>query len=211
MDAVFFDFDGVILDSVDVKTVAFRDMFAGFGPGVQAAVTDYHLLHGGVSRVEKFKHFYGQLLGRALPDELLAQLCADFSALTLAKVLEAPFIAGARETLEALREHGVPVIVASGTPQEDLEAIVSGRGLGGLFAEVHGSPATKAEIIRDVLARHGYSRQACLFVGDAMTDYHAAKECGLRFLGVCPPGRSPFPLGTPVVPALSYAGLKETL
>ena len=30
--AVFFDFDGVILDSVDVKTQAFAAMFRAYGP-----------------------------------------------------------------------------------------------------------------------------------------------------------------------------------
>ena len=37
-EAVFFDFDGVILDSVDVKTQAFADMFRQYGPEVERAV-----------------------------------------------------------------------------------------------------------------------------------------------------------------------------
>ena len=38
--AVFFDFDGVILDSVDVKTQAFADMYRPSGPKVDNAIVD---------------------------------------------------------------------------------------------------------------------------------------------------------------------------
>jgi beta-phosphoglucomutase-like phosphatase (HAD superfamily) len=40
LQAVFFDFDGVILDSVDVKARAFSEMFRDYGPEVEKAVVD---------------------------------------------------------------------------------------------------------------------------------------------------------------------------
>ncbi len=52
---VFFDFDGVILDSVDVKTKAFAKMFRHYGPEVEQVVVDYHLANGGVSQVQKIR------------------------------------------------------------------------------------------------------------------------------------------------------------
>jgi len=54
--AVFFDFDGVILDSVDVKTDAFVAIFRGYGPKIREDVVKYHHENGGVSRMEKFKY-----------------------------------------------------------------------------------------------------------------------------------------------------------
>ena len=41
--AVFFDFDGVILDSVNVKTHAFSQMFRKYGPEIEESVVRYHL------------------------------------------------------------------------------------------------------------------------------------------------------------------------
>ena len=42
-------------------------------------------------------------------------------------------------------------------------------------------------------AEHGFESQNCLFIGDATTDYDAAAETGLRFLGVVNHGEaSPF-------------------
>lgn len=209
MQAVFFDFDGVILDSVAVKTAAFAEMYADHGEAVQRAVVDYHLSHGGVSRFEKFRYFHEDLLGRPMTDALMAELCAAFNELTLSKVMAAPFIPGARETLAGLAELGVPAFVASGTPQAELEAIVLARLGHGVFAEVHGSPRTKAEIVRDVLARHGFAPGQCVFVGDAVTDWRAARECAVPFVGVAGPSGHPFPDTTAVVRALSLAALEN--
>ena len=62
MKAIIFDFDGVILDSVDVKTKAFKQMYSIYGDDVMRKVVDYHLLNGGISRYKKFKYFHENFL-----------------------------------------------------------------------------------------------------------------------------------------------------
>ncbi|MCX5934210.1 MAG: hypothetical protein NTU99_05390, partial [Pseudanabaena sp. LacPavin_0818_WC45_MAG_42_6] len=49
-DAIVFDFDGVLVESVDVKTQAFGTLYAEYGDLIVEQVKAYHLLHGGVSR-----------------------------------------------------------------------------------------------------------------------------------------------------------------
>ena len=182
--AVFFDFDGVILDSVDVKTRAFATMFRPYGPEVEKAVVDYHLVHGGVSRFEKFKYYYENLIKQQITGELLEELGNQFNQLVLNEVLEAPFIEGALETLQQLKEQDVPAFVVSGTPQEEIQMIVEKKNLGRYFVEVHGSPRKKHEILEDIVARYEFITDKCLFIGDAMTDYEAARESGIKFLGI---------------------------
>jgi HAD superfamily hydrolase (TIGR01549 family) len=195
--AVFFDFDGVILDTVDVKTDAFASMFHKYGPEVEQAVVDYHLAHGGVSRFEKFKYYYSELLKKPIVDEELNQLGRQFNKLVLEKVLAAPFIPGALETLKELQEKGVPSFVVSGTPDDEIKFIVQRRKLSDYFIEVHGSPRTKSEIVGELLQRYGYAAEGCLFIGDAMTDYEAAQKMGVHFLGIISEDSdSPFPPGT---------------
>lgn len=76
--------------------------------------------------------------------------------------------------------------------------------MAGYFTEVRGSPLLKPAIIEELLARHAIDRARSVMVGDAPTDYHAALETGIAFIGRVPPGRpSPFPEGTRVVPDLS--------
>ena len=49
--SLFFDFDGVIADSVGCKTDAFREIYLSFGEDVASKVVVHHLNNGGVSRL----------------------------------------------------------------------------------------------------------------------------------------------------------------
>jgi len=201
--AVFFDFDGVILDSVQVKTRTFASMFRQYGPDIEKDVVDYHLAHGGVSRFKKFEYYYQNLLHKPIDEETMNRLGSEFNRLVLQGVLDASFIPGAFETLEKLKRENIPCFVVSGTPDEEIKYIVEARNLSSYFLEVHGSPKKKDEILYDIAGRHGFNLSACLFIGDAMTDYEAAQKVGARFLGILSNRElSPFPNGTLVKKAV---------
>jgi len=194
--AIFFDFDGVILDSVNVKTRAFAKMYSSYGTEVERQVVEYHLAHGGVSRFEKFK-YYEALFNKPATEKKLKKLNNDFSALVLNEVLKSPFIEGAIETLEFVRRKKIFSFVVSGTPDEEIKVIVDQRGLSKYFNEVHGSPTHKDILIRDIAKRYGLRLTECLLIGDSVTDYNAAKATGTRFLGIVQNKKqSPFPAGT---------------
>lgn len=184
LQAVFWDFDGVVLDSVHVKTRAFGRMFSKYGPKVEQAVLEYHRANGGISRFEKFRHYYNNLLNRSISDVELKFLGDEFSSLVMEEVLNAPFIPGALATLDYLFAREIPAFVVSGTPEEEVRHIVKERHLSHYFVEVCGSPRNKVEIIADILTRKGYDASRCLFLGDALTDYEAAKESGVNFVGI---------------------------
>lgn len=202
--AVFFDFDGVIAASTEVKVRAFSTLFAPHGPAVREAVIRYHLDNGGMPRHAKIRHCFETFVGRAIDDGELSDLGRTFSALVLDEVVAAPYIAGALEALEQLRQAAIPAFVVSGTPEEEMRLIVARKGLQPYFTEVHGSPRAKPEVVGDILARHGYQPHRCLFIGDALADYRAACATGLHFLGIVPDGAdSLFPDTVPTSPAVT--------
>jgi phosphoglycolate phosphatase-like HAD superfamily hydrolase len=180
--AIVFDFDGVILESADVKTDAFIELYAEHGPEVCSQVRAHHLANMGISRFKKFAWIAENVLGRALTDDESAALGRRFSDLALAKVLAAPLVPGAEAALVALGARGLPLFVASGTPEDELRLIVERRGLSPRFREVHGTPRDKPTILGDVLARHGVAPAELLFIGDGMSDYRAAVAVGTQFL-----------------------------
>ena len=51
---VILDFDGVILDSVNIKTEAFKEIFNRESKVIQNKIVNYHLKNGGISREKKF-------------------------------------------------------------------------------------------------------------------------------------------------------------
>jgi phosphoglycolate phosphatase-like HAD superfamily hydrolase len=180
--AVVFDFDGVILESADVKTEAFVGLYAEHGPEVVERVRAHHLANLGISRFKKFAWIAEHVLEHPLSDADSAALGERFSALALEKVLCAPFVPGAEAALAELAHRGMPRFVASGTPQDELSLIVDRRGLQPAFHEVHGTPREKPEILRDLMARHELAPDQVLFVGDGMSDYKAARAVGTEFL-----------------------------
>lgn len=209
LQAVFWDFDGVVLDSVDIKTRAFARMFRAYGQDVEKAVVDYHLAHGGISRSEKFRYYYSEFLNRPISEDEVQILGNEFSALVLEEVLAAPFIPGALETLDLLLQTGVPSFVVSGTPEEELRHIVKVRQLLKYFTAVYGSPKSKTDIVSEILGENGYEASRCLFLGDAMTDYHAAIAAGTHFYGVSNNlNNNFFPEGTKV---LEVIDIKEII
>ena len=194
-----FDFDGVILESADIKTRAFRELFASHPDRLEAIVA-YHEANAGISRFLKFRHIYKHMLGKPLGLEEERALGERFSDLVVEEVIRCPFVPGALEFLQA-HSHEHALFVASGTPESELRRLVEARNLTAYFREVYGSPKGKADIIEEILAVTAAPRASLMFVGDGRSDYEAAKAAGVGFVGRARPGRPhPFEgLGVPLV------------
>jgi phosphoglycolate phosphatase-like HAD superfamily hydrolase len=188
--AVIFDFDGVILESADIKTEAFLELFSDY-PELRERILKHHLENQGISRYRKFEWIYTTLLGKELDSEESRRLGEDFSTIVLEKILACDYVPGARQMLESL-DGRCMMFVASGTPQEELDRIVETRGLSRFFREVWGTPLGKSEIIRSILARYELEPEEVLFIGDGLSDYHAARETGVPFFARVVPAISSY-------------------
>ncbi len=167
------------------------------------AVVAYHKAHEGVSRVVKIQQAHQLYLGIDLTVDAHGALCRHYSELVEQKVIDCDSVAGALDFL--VRATGqLKTFVVSGTPEDELRRITGRRGIHEYFTGVYGSPRNKVEIVDELLQIHKLSAEKCLFIGDAMTDYNAAKTCGVPFLGRLNDGEnSPFPMGTDTVADLA--------
>jgi phosphoglycolate phosphatase-like HAD superfamily hydrolase len=184
--ALFFDFDGVVLESATIKEDAFAALFADL-PEHRESILDHHRRNLGVSRFEKFEWIYRELLGRTLEPAESDALGRRFSSLVRQRLLDCPLVPGALQLLEALRDRA-RCFVVSGTPTEELREIVRLRGLEPYFVEVWGSPPGKAEIFRDLMSRHELAPAHVLAIGDGRSDLEAALETGVAFVARSSPG-----------------------
>ncbi len=200
--AIVFDFDGVIAESVDIKTDAFRALFADRPDHVEEIVA-LHLDNMGVSRYEKFATIYRDLLHQTLDEHEVARLDRRFSELVVERVVACPLVEGALPFLEFASAR-FACFVASATPDREIREIVERRGLAHYFRGVSGSPTTKAEFVHSVLDQHGLAPDTVVFVGDARSDLVAAADSGVHFIGrVAPGARNPFPSSTEIVSSLA--------
>lgn len=190
--AIIFDFDGVLVESVDVKTRAFARMFEDKGVEIVQQVTDFHLKNGGLSRVHKFKYYYEEILKCSLSEDKLSELCYTFSQLVIDEVINSPYVKGAREFLEKYHR-AIDFYIASGTPEEELMEIIRYRGINNYFKGIYGSPKQKDEIARKIIEQNGYDLNEVIFIGDSITDLMGANGSGIRFIGrVSDSGDDPF-------------------
>jgi len=210
LTAIFFDFDGVLCRSVGIKTWAFGELYKQYGSDIQQQVIKYHEQHGGVSRYKKFEYYEAVLLGKPVTDDKINQLADQFAKLVKQGVIESVPLPGAVELLQYLKQINKPAHVISGTPDGELAQIVERKGWSDYFISTHGSPTDKSTYINYLCAEHGYNPANCVMVGDALTDYTAAKNTGTKFLGVVEEGcYNPFPTGEVVIKSLVDAHLAE--
>lgn len=202
----FFDCDGVLIDSVGVKTEAFRILFEPYGEKVLAQVLELNRLHGGISRVDKIEYSHAHFVGKPLSASELKDWGKRYSQLVFEQVVAVPWIKGAQELLEEMQGR-CPIFVISGTPDHELKQVIKARGMDHYFSEILGSPTRKPKHIRNLLAQYQLSPSSGVFIGDALTDYNAARETGLHFFGI--QGDVEFPEDVTVLP--DCTGMKEAI
>ena len=178
--AIIFDFDGVIVESADIKTEAFGELFSAY-PGKLNEILQYHSINAGISRYVKFRYIYKRILKSKLSKAKEIELGKRFSRIVLEKIIKAPFVAGAREFLDRHRNH-YRFFIASGTPEKELRNIVSLRGLESSFEGVYGSPKKKSDIINEISRKWGFGKSNVVYVGDAESDRVAARDAKIIFI-----------------------------
>ena len=178
--AVIFDFDGVLIESAEIKTKAFAMLFADY-PDKVPEIVAYHQKNAGISRYIKFRYICEKILGEELSLVKESELGEKFSQIVLEEILRAPFTPGAIEFLSRNKDR-YHLFIASGTPEEELQNIIAHRQLGHFFREIHGTPKQKDEIVEDILDRYSLQKEEVVFIGDAESDQTLAEKVGVRFI-----------------------------
>ncbi|MDI6688198.1 MAG: HAD hydrolase-like protein, partial [Desulfobacterales bacterium] len=179
--AIIFDFDGVIVESIDIKTKAFAILFEHEGSDIVNQIIGYHLENSGVSRFEKFRYIYREILKRNLSEDEFQHLCIRFSQLVADAVAAAPFVAGAREFLENYFKT-YDFYIASATPQDELERIIEKKNIKRYFKKIYGAPRNKINIVKTILSENALKPEDAVYIGDAVSDYNAATINGVPFV-----------------------------
>ena len=168
-----FDCDGVILQSNQLKTAAFREALAGEPPELVEEFILYHKRNGGISRYVKFKYFYNELKQQQDVQTSVAVAIEQYSELVLQGLIGAELVPGVLETLQYLSMNHVPCYVVSGGYQEELRKVFKLRGLDKYFSGIFGSPDTKKQHLQKMHDK-GMITLPAIYFGDAYADYEAA-------------------------------------
>jgi phosphoglycolate phosphatase-like HAD superfamily hydrolase len=177
---IFWDFDGVIKESVAVKANAFFELFKPFGDEVVRRILEHHFGNGGMSRYHKVP-IYLEWANQSLTSENIALYCEQFSCLVVDQVIQSPWVLGVENYLRG-KPLNQTFILITATPQREIEYILKALDLEKVFFKVYGSPIKKSDAIFESISEIRIEPSKCLVIGDSIEDYEAAAVNGVTFL-----------------------------
>ena len=178
--SIVFDCDGVVLNSNRIKTDAFYDVTVMFGAELAGQFRKYHTVNGGISRHEKFKYFFTNILKREYLKSELDDLIEKYSIIVSSKLRECEVVEGLNEFRDRTKD--VKWHIVSGGDQEELRYIFEEKKMKSYFdGGIFGSPDDKISILQREIDDNNISLPA-LFLGDSKYDFIAASTVGLDFM-----------------------------
>lgn len=193
LKAVIFDFDGVVVDS---EFLHYRALNSAFGlHGVQVGEDEYYEKYLGYSDyqcVEIVNANYNMGLDREGIEKLIANKTDVFNRLVKQ---EAAIINGVVGFVEMLRANVIPMAVCSGGTRSDIDLMVKGTELAGVFDPIvtaddvkKGKPDPEGfQLVLSRLNERGKERipaGECVVIEDSHWGLEAAAAAGIHTIGV---------------------------
>ena len=175
----FFDCDGVLLDSNQLKSEAFYEVALPYGKENAQALVEYNKRLGGVTRFEKFKYFFETILEKKTFEKELEDALSNFSALVCEKLISCQETSGVRDFLDSLPADSKKYVVSGGA-QSEIRSVFKQRGLDAYFDGIYGSPDSK-ELIMNNRVKSPHMEYPAVFIGDSRYDYEVSTRFNLDF------------------------------
>lgn len=177
---IFFDFDGVIKESVEIKSVAFVKLFESFGQDLAMKVRKHHEENGGMPRHDKLPLYLSWAL-EVPTEKMVKEYSERFAKLVKQNVINSEWVPGVLEYLDEEHEkHSFFLLTA--TPQSEIEEILLSLNITHYFKKIIGAPTTKGDAIKMLLKEYSLKPKLSVMISDSSSDYYAAKLNGVPFV-----------------------------
>lgn len=180
---IFWDFDGVILNSNEVRDSGFELVLKDFPKTQVELLLNYHRQNGGLSRYVKFRYFFEVILGEKVSVDKIQTYAQLFSDIMLNELKNKDLLI--KDSLKFIKENKDKYImhIVSGSDGDELNTLCKYLEIDDLFKTISGSPTTKNDLVKNILNEYDYSLKQCILIGDSVNDYDAAVKNNINFLG----------------------------
>ena len=179
-ELIFWDFDGVIKDSICAKKESFSELFQKYGVHVCKKIEKHHIENGGMSRYQKIP-LYLKWSKVEPTKSKIDTYCNKFSKIVKNKVVNSSWVPGVKNFISKNFQNYIFIIV-SASPQDELKDICKLLNIDKFFFKIYGSPISKSKVINDCCNFYKISPKKCLVIGDSKTDIEAAKNNGIEII-----------------------------
>ncbi|MCL4264627.1 MAG: HAD-IA family hydrolase [Anaerolineae bacterium] len=183
IDALIFDFDGLILNTEFTEYLSWQEVFLSFGVPFPLAVWQQNI---GAITFDPFAYLetaLGQQVDRANIEPQRRQ--RDQELLTQETILP-----GVMDYLQTAREMGLRIGLASSSPHRWVDAHLEQLGIASYFTavacrdDVDNCPKPEPAVYHFVLAQLGVTAHRSLALEDSLNGVRAAKAAGVRVTAV---------------------------
>lgn len=181
--AILWDFDGVLMNSMEVRDLGFVRVLADYPQEQVDALMDYHRKNGGLSRYVKFRYFFEQIRNEQITEDQVNAFAAKFSEIMLSLLLDEKLLIQDSLSFVKANHAQIPMHIVSGSDQTELRKICQHLEIDQYFRSIHGSPTPKKQLVKEVLEANKYSNSETVLIGDASNDYDAAVVNEIDFAG----------------------------
>ena len=180
---ILWDFDGVIIDSMKVRDLGFRQLFNEFNKDQIDQLIRYHNDNGGLSRYVKIKYFYNNILGKSISKDDIQKYALIFSKLMREKLVNPNYLIS--DTISFLQKNKKKYNfhIVSGSDQEELRFLCDELNISKYFLSINGSPTPKNDLVLNLLNLFNINKSDTCLIGDSINDYEAAIINDISFFG----------------------------
>jgi HAD superfamily hydrolase (TIGR01549 family) len=184
MQALIFDLDGTLIDTVYAHVFAWQQALAEAGIPIEGWRIHRRIgMSGGL-----FTRAVAREAGRALSDDEAESIQQRHGALFRELLPERRPLPGAIELLAFLRGEGIPHGIATSGRRPEIDASLDALGVPGDMVVVDRGDVLRAKPEPDLFLacqeRLGVPIRDCYVVGDAVWDLLAARRAGMLSVGV---------------------------
>ncbi len=178
---IFWDFDGVLMDSNPIRDVGFKHVLSGFPKEQVNQLLNFHKANGGLSRYVKFRYFFEEVRKESITEEEILILAQKFSLIMKELLVDSKLLIEETIRFVSTNQNKYKMHITSGSDQEELRFLCEKLGISKLFDSIHGSPKPKKDWIRELINSHSYNNSECLLIGDSLNDWEAAEDNNIYF------------------------------
>jgi len=180
---IFWDFDGVLMDSNKVRDFGFEVVLSSFPKNEVDRLLEFHRANGGLSRYVKFRYFFEVIRKETITSSEVQMWADRFSEIMKQRLVDYNLII--KDSFDFVQKSKGKYVmhITSGSDEIELRYLCKALNLDHHFTSINGSPRSKGEIIKNLIEINAYDKDACVLIGDSFNDFDAAKANGIEFYG----------------------------
>ena len=181
---MIFDFDGVIVDSMNVKVDEYKILLSQFTKDelVLNRIEEVYRNSMGIPREVTLKKVFDEILGRNISAQEIENLSQAYSKAVFERLEAVKPLSGFLEYLALHKE--VTKHIISGAPHSDIIYLADKLNLAKYFKSIKGGPLAKKDELKRIKTQEKVKEGEVIYFGDQENDYNAAKSAEVQFVGI---------------------------